>query len=167
MLEAERSLALLSGSVAQTRRLGSKLGALLQPGHVVLLEGAFGAGKTVFSQGVGQGLGVSDYVTSPSFTLINEYRASRERGGFPVYHIDLYRLASAAEAVDLGLLDYLGGDGVCLVEWAALVRPLLVPDYLLVRLAIEGARRRRLLIEAFGGRHVQLLASYAGAVAGG
>ncbi len=167
MLEADRSLALLSDGVAQTRRLGSRLGELLQPGHVILLEGEFGAGKTVFSQGVGQGLGVSDYVTSPSFTLINEYRASRERGGFPVYHIDLYRLASAAEAVDLGLLEYLGGDGVCLVEWAALVRPLLPPDYLLVRLAIAGSKRRRLLLEAYGRRHAQLLAEYADAVARG
>jgi tRNA threonylcarbamoyladenosine biosynthesis protein TsaE len=161
-----RSLDLVSGSVAQTRRLGRRLGELLRPGDVVLLEGEFGAGKTVLSQGLGRGLGVSDYITSPSFTLINEYTAAAARGGFRVYHIDLYRLDSAAEALDLGLLDYLGGEGVCLVEWAERVRPLLPPAYLLIRLVVAGATRRRLRLEAYGERHGEILARFAAAAAG-
>ena len=96
----------------ETRRLGALLGAALGPGDVVALEGDLGAGKTVFAQGMGSGLGVSDAITSPTFTLIHEYR-----GRVPFYHVDLYRLsgeagAGEAEAGVIGLEEYLGGDGV-------------------------------------------------------
>jgi len=164
--EASGALDLVSGGATQTRKLGRQLGELMAPGDVLLLEGELGAGKTVFAQGAAQGLGVAEYVTSPSFTLINEYRADSAHGRLRVYHIDLYRLESAAEVIDLGLLDYLGGDGVCLVEWAERLHGLLLSDYLLLRLEVAGATRRRLYFTARGERHARLLAAFAGAVAG-
>ncbi|MHB1004106.1 MAG: tRNA (adenosine(37)-N6)-threonylcarbamoyltransferase complex ATPase subunit type 1 TsaE [Chloroflexota bacterium] len=152
-----------SHSAHQTRLLGRALGALLRPGDTVLLEGEFGAGKTVFSQGVGEGLGVKDYVTSPSFTLVNEYRAAPPRD-FPVYHVDLYRLEDPAEAFDLGLMDYLNGEGVVLIEWAERVRDRLADDYLLVRLRVMGVRRRGLRFSARGERYRGLLGEFAEAL---
>src|SRR5436305_2135610 len=103
----------ISHSLDQTRRIGGRLAALLAPGDVILLEGPFGAGKTTFTQGIARGLGVTDdYITSPTFTLINEYP-----GRLPLYHVDLYRLDSAAQALDLGLTDYLDSPGVTVIEW--------------------------------------------------
>ena len=108
----DRPLERISRSPQETRRLGALLGAVLGPGDVVALEGDLGAGKTVFAQGMGSGLGVPDAITSPTFTLIHEYR-----GRVPFYHVDLYRLsgeagAGEAEAGVIGLEEYLGGDGV-------------------------------------------------------
>jgi tRNA threonylcarbamoyladenosine biosynthesis protein TsaE len=161
--EAEGHLELTSRSAAQTRRLGQGLGELLLPGDIVLLEGEFGAGKTVFAQGVARGLGVMEYVTSPSFTLVNEHQG---RGGLTVYHIDLYRLEDPQEVVDLGLLDVLGGEGVCLVEWAGRVRDLAGEEYLLTEFGVLGVNKRRLRFSAEGPRHVALLSQYAAREAG-
>lgn len=144
--------------------MGRRLGGLLRAGDVVLLEGEFGAGKTVLSQGVAEGLGVRDYVTSPSFTLINEYRLPGP-GGTRLFHVDLYRLENPTEVRDLGLLDLAGGDGVVLVEWAERVRGLLPPRYLLVELAVAGASRRQLRFTAYGERHAEVLAGLATALA--
>jgi tRNA threonylcarbamoyladenosine biosynthesis protein TsaE len=144
--------------------LGRQLGELLRPGDVVLLEGEFGAGKTVLSQGIAEGLGVAEYVTSPSFTLINEYRLGKGSGEARLYHIDLYRLENPAEVVDLGLLDFAGGEGVVLVEWAERVRGLLPPEYLLVELAVAGATRRSLRFTALGERHAAVLGALAAVV---
>ena len=91
----ERSLDFISHSEAQTRRLGVRLGELLQGGDVICLVGELGAGKTCLAQGIGRGLGVEGPITSPSFTLINEYRQEQARLAF--YHIDLYRIGDAKE----------------------------------------------------------------------
>ncbi len=161
-----RTWDLVSDGTEQTLAYGRRLGGLLEPGDVVLMEGQFGAGKTVLSQGIAQGLGVADYVTSPSFTLINEYRADQAHGGLRVYHIDLYRIEAAEEVLDLGLLDYLGGDGVCLVEWAERLGPLVPADYLLVTLEVIGDTTRGLRFEAFGVRHVRLLERFRNGLTG-
>ena len=102
-----------SSSVAETRRLGSLLGSLLQPGDVVLLTGDLGAGKTAFTQGIGAGLGVTDTINSPTFTILKEYM-----GRVPLYHFDLYRIEDPDELLALGFEDYFGGAGVSVVEWA-------------------------------------------------
>lgn len=104
---------LRSTSAEQTWRLGALLGALLAPGDVVLIVGDLGAGKTVFAQGIGAGLGVTDTINSPTFTLLKEYQ-----GRVPLYHFDLYRIESPDELAALGFEDYFGGEGVCVVEWA-------------------------------------------------
>ena len=101
-----------SSSPEQTQAIGRVLGARAQPGDVVLLVGELGAGKTCLTQGILWGLGVDEYARSPTFVMINEYD-----GRLPLYHIDLYRIEADAEIVDLGLDEYLSGDGVCVVEW--------------------------------------------------
>ncbi|HKZ16906.1 MAG TPA: tRNA (adenosine(37)-N6)-threonylcarbamoyltransferase complex ATPase subunit type 1 TsaE [Geobacteraceae bacterium] len=98
----------------ETRALGEKVGALLRPGNFVALYGDLGSGKTRFAQGVALGAGVKPdtHVTSPTYTILNEYK-----GAYPVYHFDLYRLGGDADIAELGFEEYFYGDGICLVEW--------------------------------------------------
>ncbi len=103
-----------SHSAAETRALGEKLAARLQPGDTVVLEGELGAGKSELARGIAKGLGVTETVTSPTFTILNVY----ESGRCPLYHFDWYRLESADELYELGMDEYLGGDGIAVVEWA-------------------------------------------------
>ena len=110
-------------SAVQTQSLGAELAVMLRPGDVVALRGDLGAGKTCLIQGICRGLQVEDVVNSPTFILVNEYVGRIAAGkiattDIPVYHFDLYRLADAAELVDLGVEDYLGAGGVSLFEWA-------------------------------------------------
>ena len=100
-------------SVQDTIKFGEKFGKLLISGDIIFLNGDLGAGKTTLSKSIGEGLGVQEYITSPTFTLINEYE-----GRLPLYHFDLYRLDSCEELEELGVEDYFYGNGVCLIEWA-------------------------------------------------
>ena len=104
-----------TSSADETRSLGKRLGKVIQAGDIVLMFGDLGAGKTTLAQGIISGLGVSqdEYVTSPTFTIINQYM-----GRVPVHHIDLYRIESLAEMANIGLEDALGEDRTALVEWA-------------------------------------------------
>ena len=104
---------MLTKSPAETRALGRQLAASLQPGDVLLLYGDLGAGKSELTRGIAEGLGVSGPVTSPSFTILNVY----DDGRIPLYHFDWYRLESAEELYEMGMDEYLGGDGVAVVEW--------------------------------------------------
>lgn len=108
--------------IEETDRFGKRLGELVQPGDVICLNGDLGAGKTTLSKSVGEGLGVEEYITSPTFTIINEYE-----GRIPLYHFDVYRLNHGEELYDLGVEDYFYGDGVCLIEWAQNIQDYL-PD---------------------------------------
>ncbi len=108
----------VSHSAAQTIRVGQRLGELLQRGDLVALQGDLGAGKTHLIKGIALGLGSADMVNSPSFVLINQYRAGVQRDGMPIYHVDLYRIERMAELASIGLEELLDGDGVCLIEWA-------------------------------------------------
>ena len=110
---AARSLVLRSASPEVTLALGERLGRLLQPGDVVLLSGALGAGKTALTQGIARGLGVAGPVSSPTFTILKEHE-----GRIPLYHFDLYRIEDPDELEALGFDDYFYGDGVSVVEWA-------------------------------------------------
>ena len=131
-----------STSPEMTRRLGEKLGKKLSPGAVLALIGELGSGKTVFAQGILKGLGVKDrYMTSPSFVLIKEYKARLH-----VYHIDLFRLKSKEELNQLGIKEYLFGDGVTIVEWAEKVMDILPPEYLEVHFEVISARKRNIRI---------------------
>ena len=103
----------VSVSLAETEKLGMAIGNQLTSPKIIAFFGDLGAGKTTLIQSICRGLGVKDYVTSPSFTLINEYQGQR-----PIYHIDLYRLNDLAEIEDLGLPDYFEKDGIILIEWA-------------------------------------------------
>ena len=106
--------------------LGERLAVFLQAGDIIALDGELGAGKTTLSQGIAKGLGVTELVNSPTFTLIHEYRSGR----LPFYHFDVYRLKKAEELEDLGYEDYFYGDGVTVVEWAEMIEAYLPEEYL-------------------------------------
>lgn len=145
----------ISHSEAQTRRLGARLAPLLTPGDVLALVGNLGSGKTRWIQGVCEGLGITDPVISPTFTLINEYQ-----GRYPVYHIDLYRLADTSEFATFGLEDYLYGFGISLIEWADRAKNLLPAEYLTVELYHLEETKRRVVLRPQGQRFITLLETF-------
>ena len=120
----------ISNSPAETEALGEALAARLTAGTVVAFTGDLGAGKTAFTRGLARGLGVPDRVTSPTFTIVNEY----EGGRLPLFHFDMYRLGSAEELFDIGWEDYLDRGGVCAVEWSEQVAEALPPETVFVAL---------------------------------
>ena len=101
-------------SADETQALGMKLAKRLQPGDVIAYFGDLGAGKTALTRGIAQGLGITDIVTSPTYTIVNEYLTGR----LPLFHFDMYRLGSSDELFDIGWEDYLARGGVCAVEWS-------------------------------------------------
>lgn len=105
---------IISNSADETRALGRRLAPRLLPGTVIAFTGDLGAGKTAFVSGLAEGLGIRDRVTSPTFTIVNEYAGGR----LPLFHFDLYRLGGADELFDIGWEDYLARGGVCAVEWS-------------------------------------------------
>ena len=111
---------IISDSPEFTFEFGKKLASALKPKDIIAIYGNLGAGKTCLVQGICAGLNVSEYVNSPSFTIINEYE-----GNFPIYHFDFYRLSSEDELYDLDLEDYFYGEGICLIEWPELAEKLL------------------------------------------
>lgn len=119
-------------SADETRDLGRRLGSVLTAGDVVLLGGELGSGKTTLTGGIADALGIDGVVTSPTFTLVNEYA-----GSVPVAHIDLYRLEMLEEVEDLGLDDLLAGDRVIVVEWGDVAGAGFGPEYLSVRLGYD------------------------------
>ena len=104
----------ITNSEEETQRLGEQLARKLTPGTVIAFTGDLGAGKTAFTRGLARGLGIPDRVTSPTFTIVNEY----EGGRLPLFHFDMYRLSSSDELYDIGWEDYLARGGVCAVEWS-------------------------------------------------
>jgi tRNA threonylcarbamoyladenosine biosynthesis protein TsaE len=151
----QHTLDFISHSEAQTRRLGARLGELLEGGETIALQGELGTGKTRWVQGVGQGLHVGQNVTSPTFTLVNEYP-----GRLTLYHVDLYRINQAAEALAFGLEDYLYRDGVCLIEWAERAVEIFPPDRLWITLHYLDDTKRRIVMQAAGDRYQELLEDF-------
>jgi tRNA threonylcarbamoyladenosine biosynthesis protein TsaE len=119
-----RSLAVTSRSPEETRILGAALAPMLLPGDVISLSGDLGAGKTVFVQGLGAALGVTARVSSPTFTIVHEYW-----GRYPIIHIDVYRLDSFQEVLDLGFDELLDPEAIMIVEWGEAVAPMLPQRY--------------------------------------
>ena len=118
----------VTNSPSETEALGESLAGQLEPGTVIAFTGDLGAGKTAFVRGLARGLGVRERVTSPTFTIVNEY----EGGRLPLFHFDMYRLGSADELFDIGWEDYLARRGVCAVEWSENVSDALDNDCLRV-----------------------------------
>ena len=154
--DVEKKLDCISHSEAQTQRLGLRLGTLVEPGSVVLLEGTMGSGKTVFAQGVALGLEIKEQVTSPSYTLIKEYQSGR----LPFFHVDLYRIDSSDSLWGLGLEEYLEGDGVCVIEWARKVRDFLPETWLYINIEIMTDTKRTLHFASEGDRFQKILHEY-------
>jgi tRNA threonylcarbamoyladenosine biosynthesis protein TsaE len=130
----------ISKSAAETFEFGRQLAGELKPGDVIALTGELGSGKTCLVKGIAAGLGVTQEVTSPTFTFIHEYRGGR----LPLVHVDLYRLDKVAEAVNIGIEDYLNGPGVVVIEWAERIESLLPANTQHIRLSIVDENTRRI-----------------------
>lgn len=154
----DRTLDFVSTSVAQTERLGIRLGELLEPRDVVCLSGELGAGKTALARGVGRGWGTPLRVTSPTFVMINEY--PRPSDGSILYHVDCYRLEHPADIATVGLEDILDYGSAIIIEWPEHIVELLPDDRLWVTLSYDSPTRRRLRVSATGSRSADLLVDF-------
>ena len=133
----------ITNSAEETEALGQRLGRALNPGAVIAFTGDLGAGKTAFTRGLARGLDIPDRVTSPTFTIVNEY----EGGRLPLFHFDMYRLGSSDELFDIGWEDYLARGGVCAVEWSENVEDALEENTIRVDIRRgEGDNQRRILL---------------------
>ena len=132
----------ITHSPAETELLGQRLAWQLRPGTVIAYCGDLGAGKTAFTRGLAKGLGCTDMVTSPTYTIVNEYLS----GKLPLFHFDMYRLASADDLWDIGWEDYLERGGICAVEWSENVTEAM-ENALWVRIEKTGEESRRITVE--------------------
>ena len=147
-----QQITLNTSSPEQTQSVGQILGAHAQAGDVFLLSGDLGAGKTCLTQGILWGLGGDEYARSPTFVLICEYPAR-----LTLYHMDLYRIDSLDEIIDLGLDDYFLGDGVCVVEWAEKGVNAFIGEHLTVSIVETGSESRRLTISVDSPRYSEMM----------
>jgi len=145
-------LKFISRSQEQTQHLGIRLGELAEAGNIFLLTGNLGSGKTCLTQGIAWGLGVKEYAFSPSFVIMREYH-----GRLTLYHIDFYRLDRIEEIADLGLDEYLYGEGICVVEWAENGMAVMPAEHLLINLSYISDTERSIVFEPKGKRYSQLL----------
>lgn len=132
-----------SKSSAETVEFGKKIGSILHQGDVIALTGELGAGKTTLIQGIAEGLGVKDYVTSPTFIIINEYR-----GRLPFYHVDLYRLEDLTEIEELGIEEYFSKGGVCVIEWAEKLEKLLPDEAEKIKIKLLSENEREICVSS-------------------
>ena len=140
-------------SAKETQQLGRKFAEQIKPGNVCALVGDLGVGKTVFTQGIAQGLGIREPICSPTFTIVQVY----EEGRMPFYHFDVYRIGDVEEMEEVGYEDCFFGGGVCLIEWAELISELLPSDC--IHICIEkdlnrGFDYRKITIEPLGDKHI-------------
>lgn len=138
----------------ETIELAKKITEYLKPGMTILLEGDLGAGKTTFTKGIGEGLGVRRIIKSPTYTIVREYQDGR----LPLYHVDLYRLTES-EVPDLGLDEYFEGDGVSVVEWPSIAPEELPMERLEIKLTtdVNEPEKRSIQLKAIGKQYEELL----------
>lgn len=134
---------LITHSAAETQAVAEKLATLVKAGTVITLDGDLGAGKTTFTQGFGKGLGVTRNVNSPTFTIMKQYQ-----GRLPLYHMDVYRLEDTGD--DIGLEEYINGDGVAIVEWSNLIESSLPTERLAITIKRIGDEERQLTFAPVG-----------------
>lgn len=130
-------------SIEGTQAFANALSRVLKPGDVLCLSGDLGAGKTTFSQFLCKALGVDDYVTSPTFNIMNQYEAS-----MPIYHFDVYRIFDEDEMLEIGFEDFLYGEGLCIVEWAQKVASMIPKDAIWMTITLDEQMNRLIEIEA-------------------
>ena len=135
----------ISKSYEETQKIASEFAKKLKPGDVITLDGDLGAGKTAFTGGLAKGLGINGYVTSPTFTIVNEYR----NGSLPLFHFDVYRIESMDDLYDIGWEDYINQGGICVVEWADIIRDGLELPYYEIRITKQGNDDERQISIAF------------------
>jgi len=142
-------MTIITNSEKETISEGEKLGRILKPGSIVALHGELGAGKTAFTRGIAAGLGISASVSSPTFTIVNEYP-----GDIPLFHFDMYRLENEDELFDIGWDDYHDRGGVCVVEWSEKVPGAFDPDTINIYIKSLGNDKRSLDIIHQGGEGI-------------
>lgn len=155
---------IISHSVEQTRRLGVRLGSLLQAGDMICLSGDLGAGKTAFAIGIGEGWGAKVPLTSPTFSLVHEHERARDK--LLLFHLDCYRLHSPADADTIGIDDILSGRGAVVIEWPEHIDAALPRERLGIELHIIEPTRRNFLFDATGKHYETLLDQFRGASIG-
>lgn len=139
-----------AGSVEETVELGLKLGRILQRGDSICLTGDLGTGKTAFTGGIARALGISEYITSPTFTIVNEYE-----GKLPLYHFDVYRIGDTDEMFETGYYEYISGKGITVIEWADLIKGILPDERIDVDIRKDNAKdadSRLITVEFYGER---------------
>lgn len=135
-------------SIEETVEIGTKLGKLLGGGEIILLSGDLGTGKTAFTSGIAKGLNIAGYITSPTFTIVNEYEAQ-----IPLYHFDVYRINDSEEMYEIGFDEYINSDGVTVIEWAELINECLPVENIQIKITkcIEEGLDVRVLNVIFNG----------------
>ena len=146
------NLTIITKSPEETKNLGEEVGKLAKPGDLLAFYGELGAGKTCFIQGISQELEVKDYVTSPSFTILNEYQ-----GKIPIYHFDLFRLDKAEEILELGYEEYFYGKGLTVIEWAEKIEQLLPKENLKIEIKFKDRYQRTISFIPQGDRFNKFL----------
>ena len=131
------TLKIVLNSLDEAKKFGIKLGENLIVGDILCLNGNLGAGKTTLTKFIGLGLGVEEYITSPTFALINQYK-----GKIPVYHFDVYRLENVDELFDLGFDEYFYGSGVCIIEWADRIDKMIPKERIVIEIGRASCRER-------------------------
>jgi len=131
----------LTHSREETVLLGERLGRSLKPNDIIALSGELGAGKTTLVQGIARGLGIKDWVTSPTFTIINEFK-----GPVNLYHVDLYRIENMEDALEVEIEEYFNKGGVTVIEWAEKIKPILPEDVMEIELKIISENERKIEI---------------------
>lgn len=160
-------LEIVSRSAEETAEAGFRLGSLLRKGDVVCLSGGLGTGKTAFTGGIAEALGIHTHITSPTFTLVNEYQ-----GRIPLYHFDVYRIAHPDEMFEIGFEEYMDGAGVVVIEWAERIRDLLPDASIQVHMEKnlkQGTEFRILTLDFIGEKYAEIrekLTSHAGSFEG-
>lgn len=137
-----------SNSYEDTIKIATKIADSFKGGEFIAMYGDLGAGKTAFVQGIAKALGISDHVTSPTFTIVNEYY-----GRLPLYHFDVYRISDPDEMYEIGYDEYIDGDGVCMVEWAELIEDLFPPEYTKITILKDTEKNfdyRKIIVEKRG-----------------
>ena len=151
------TLSITTKNSEETISLGRRLGSILKGGEILALEGDLGAGKTTFTKGLAEGLGIPATVFSPTFTLIHEYF-----GPINLYHIDLYRISEDEAIGDLGIEEYFDSGGVCVIEWSERLGSWTPEERLEIKIECIGDDERNIVLTAFGGEYDSLLCGLRG-----
>lgn len=137
----------ISKSISDTNAIAKELAQNAKPGDVIALVGEMGAGKTHFSKAFAKELGITSTVNSPTFTIMNSY----EEGRIPLYHFDAYRIEDPDEMTEIGFEEFIYGHGVCVIEWADIIKDILPTSFLLVKIETLGENERKIKIEEVNG----------------
>ena len=150
-------LSVETNSPEETEKFANSLASILEPGDVICLDGDLGAGKTAFTRGVARSLGIREHITSPTFTIVNEYE-----GKMPLYHFDVYRIEDSSEMLEIGFDEYIDGNGICVIEWAKNIMDIIPPDHIDVTIKKDYSKDdsyRQIILEPKGEKYKSLINS--------